>query len=327
MGLTSSNACLVVWAVSDGRAGIEAQSLGLAEAVARRRPAEITVKRIEWRRPLGGLPWRLNPFPRSGLSQGSSIAPPWPDLWIAAGRATLPLSTRVRRWSGGRTFVVQTQDPRTASDRFDLVVPPLHDRLTGPNVLPIIGSPNRVTPERITEDLARFAQLVSPLVRPRIGVLIGGRSRAFDLPPERAAAMGDEIAAAVMQAGGSILATFSRRTPEPARAVLASRLEKLPGVIWDGTGDNPYFAFLGGADHLLATEDSVNIATEAASTGKPVHILAMTGGSPKFTRFHEGLRAHGASRPFTGAFETWTYPPLAESDRAAVEVLRRLDAC
>ena len=39
-GLTAPR--LTIWAVSDGRAGIEAQALGLAEAVARLRPAEIS---------------------------------------------------------------------------------------------------------------------------------------------------------------------------------------------------------------------------------------------------------------------------------------------
>jgi mitochondrial fission protein ELM1 len=44
-------------------------------------------------------------------------------------------------WSGGKTFVVQTQDPRAPLDRFDLVIPPQHDGLTGPNVFPILAPP------------------------------------------------------------------------------------------------------------------------------------------------------------------------------------------
>jgi mitochondrial fission protein ELM1 len=50
----------------------------------------------------------------------------WPDLWIATGRATLPLSARVRERSGGKTFVVQTQDPRWRNGVYDLVVAPAH---------------------------------------------------------------------------------------------------------------------------------------------------------------------------------------------------------
>src|ERR1700712_2159253 len=99
---------LTIWAVSDGRVGIEAQVLGLAEAVARRRPARIVVKRIGWKWGLGRLPWQL--IPRWALRAGRPIAAPWPDIWIGAGRASLPLSSRIRAWSGGRTFVAQTQN-------------------------------------------------------------------------------------------------------------------------------------------------------------------------------------------------------------------------
>ncbi|MDP3660552.1 mitochondrial fission ELM1 family protein [Phenylobacterium sp.] len=317
---------LTIWVVSDGRAGIEVQPLGLADAIARRRPARTILKRIGWKGAIGRLPWGLIPFPRALLRSPAEIAPPWPDLWIAAGRATLPLSTRIRDWSAGATFVVQTQDPQTPPRAFDLVIPPRHDRLEGANVFPITGSPNRVTPGRLSDDLARFASLIAPLPHPRVAVLVGGKSRAFDLSPTRAAAIADQVATAVEAAGGSIMLTYSRRTPAEAQAAITERLRDVPGTIWDGAGENPYFAFLAGADVLLATEDSVNIATEAASTGKPLYILAMEGGSPKFARFHRDLEDQGISRRFNGDLETWSYPPLAETDRAADEILRRLDA-
>jgi mitochondrial fission protein ELM1 len=138
--------------------------------------------------------------------------------------------------------------------------------------------------------------------------------------------MAEEIALAVGRAGGSVLVTMSRRTPEAARDLIAHRLKQLPGMVWDGQGPNPYFAFLAAADHILVTEDSANMATEAASTGKPVHILAMDGHSQKFDRFHAELRDLGAARPFTGALDSWSYEPLNETDRAAAEILKRMAA-
>lgn len=316
---------LTVWAVSDGRAGIENQVLGLAEAVARARVAQVVVKHVAWKGAWGRLPWRLNPFPNLALRPQSAIAPPWPDVWIAAGRATLPLSLRMRRWSKGRTFVVQLQDPRTPLTAFDLVLPPAHDRVRGANVVSLAGAPNRITPPRLAADLARFAAAIDPLPRPRVAIVIGGASKAFDLPAERAALLAREIEEAVVAAGGSILLSFSRRTPDSARKILASRLRHLPGVIWDDRGDNPYFAFLAAADAVLVTEDSTNLATDAATTGKPVFILKLDGESPKFRRFHEDLERRGISRPFQGELATWTYPPLAEADRAAAELLRRYE--
>lgn len=323
---TSAETPLRVWVVSDGRTGIENQGLGLAEAIAELRPVDLSIKRVSWRGGLGALPWWLNPAPLQALSPGCDIAPPWPDLWIAAGRATLPLSLRMRRWGRRRTFVVQLQDPRVPAGAFDLVIPPKHDRLQGDNVLPIVGSPHRVTPARLAADYARFERQLGDLPHPRVAVLIGGKSKAFGLSPERAAAMAHEIELPILQEGGSVMMTFSRRTPEDARALLSARLRHLPGMIWDGEGENPYFAFLAAADYILVTEESTNMTTEAASTGKPVFILKMEGESLKFRLYHEELERLGAARPFGGAFHSWTYEPLAETARVAVEVLARYDA-
>lgn len=313
---------LRIWAVSDGRAGIEAQALGLAEAVARRRPAHISVKRISWRAGLGRLPWQLIP---PAARTGDPVAAPWPDIWIGAGRATLPLSTRMLNWSQGKTFVVQTQDPRAPLDRFDLVVPPAHDGLSGPNVFPIVGSPNRVSPERLAVERARFNERLDPLPRPRVAVIIGGKSKAFGLPPARAEMMARQIAAAIGASGGSLMLSFTRRTPARARAILTRALSHLPGMIWDETGENPYFGFLASADAILVTEESANLATDAAATGAPVFTLAMSGHSAKLARFQADLRERGVARPFAGDLTGERYAPFAETDRAAAELLRRYD--
>ncbi|HWU80565.1 MAG TPA: ELM1/GtrOC1 family putative glycosyltransferase, partial [Caulobacter sp.] len=239
-------------------------------------------------------------------------------------RATLPLSIRAKRWSGGKTYVVQIQDPRVPATMFDLVIPPKHDRMSGDNILAITGSPHRVTPQRLETEYEAFKALIDPLPRPRVAVLVGGRSKAFDLSSERAAQIAHSIQIPLEQEGGSLLMTFSRRTPDAARALMTARLRHLPGVIWNGEGANPYFAFLAAADYILVTEDSTNMATEAASTGKPVFVLKMDGSSLKFRLFHEELESQGAARPYGGAFHGWTYAPVDETDRAAREVLARI---
>ncbi|HLZ75896.1 mitochondrial fission ELM1 family protein [Phenylobacterium sp.] len=315
---------LTIWAVSDGRVGIEAQVLGLAEAVARRRPASIVVKRIGWKWGLGRLPWRL--IPRFALAADTPIAAPWPDIWIGAGRASLPLSTRVGAFSGGKTFVVQTQDPGGATPLLDLVIPPTHDELAGDNVLAIVGAPNRMNAEGFARDLARFGAAIDPLPHPRVAMIVGGKSNSHDLSPDRARRMAAEVAQAVQATGGSLLVSFTRRTPAAAQAALTKGLAGVPGWIWDGEGDNPYFAFLAAADIILVTEDSTNLATDAATTGKPVHVLAMDGGGRKFERFHEDLARRGVTRRFDGKLSHWSYPPLDETNRAAAELLARFDA-
>lgn len=318
---------LVIRVVSDGRVGIRNQALGLAEAVARLTPARLEDRKVRWKNAFDWLPATLKH--RFMLDKATTaLNGAAPDLWIAAGRASLPLSLWMRREPGPRPFVVQIQDPRLDPALFDMVVAPEHDRLKGANVVSIIGSPHRITPERLTEAAPVYVDQIGALPHPRIVAMIGGKSKAFDLTDQHAAALAEQIADTVTKTGGSLLLTFSRRTPEGARKIMTRRLRALPGWIWRGSGPNPLFAFLEAADHILVTEDSANMAAEAASTGKPVHILSMAvaGAGDKFARLHEALAAHGAARPFTGQLESWTYPPLAETDRAAAAVLKAMVA-
>jgi mitochondrial fission protein ELM1 len=82
---------------------------------------------------------------------------------------------------------------------------------------------------------------------------------------------------------------------------------------------------LGLADAILVTADSVNMVSEALATGKPVHVIELPGRPGKFGDFHRSLFERGLTRPFRGRIESWTYVPPAETERAAREVLSRLE--
>ncbi|MCZ8087360.1 MAG: mitochondrial fission ELM1 family protein [Brevundimonas sp.] len=325
MDLTAEAARLRLRVVTDGRAGIENQALGLAEAISRLAPATIEVVRVVWQTPFDPLPadWKVPAM----LAQGHEALAPGVDVWIGCGRASLPLALAVRRQPCA-PFVVQVQDPRLPPRRFDFVVAPAHDGLKGGNVFEILGAPHRVTPARLAEAAPAFADRLASLPQPRVAAMIGGRSKVFDLTPAHAADLGRQIADAVVAAGGALLLTFSRRTPPEAEAAMRAALSDTPGWIWDGQGANPLFAFLKAADHVLVTEDSANMATEAASTGRPVHLLPMVPRrpSPKFARLREALEASGAARPFDPALPVWTYTPLDETRRAASAVLEAFAA-
>jgi mitochondrial fission protein ELM1 len=221
-------------------------------------------------------------------------------------------------------LVVQLQDPKLGYHDFDLVIAPEHDNLTLPHVLPLLGSTNRITPERLASEYAPWRERIEALPTPRIAILIGGRSKVYDLSEARAEALTRQVREAVGDTGGAILLSLSRRTPPEAQAVFERVLSDLPGIIYSGEGPNPYFAFMHAADHILVTEDSVNMATEAAGTGRPVHLLGMDRLRPsqKFDIFHKNLRMHGIARPFAGKLDGWTYIPLDETARAARHVLQ-----
>jgi len=314
---------LNVWIVTDGRAGIEAQALGLAEAISRRTPISLTTKRVRLRTPWNWLPAGLVPAPRQATTVGSdAIEAQWPDIFIGCGRASIPFSLGVRNWSNGRTFVVQLQDPRMNPREFDVVIPPMHDGLEGPNVLPIVGACNRITQERMERAVLDYKPAnLEELPSPRFAILIGGKSKRQDISPARARAISDSLAAVQRETGGTLMATLSRRTSHAARMQFRTWLAPHCSVFYEDEGANPYPAILGVADHIFVTADSVNMATEASATGKPVHILAVDGQLGKLAKFHQSLGRRGCARPYNGKLETWSYPPLLETDRAAAAVL------
>ena len=314
---------LRVWAVTDGRAGIEAQALGLAEAIARRTPAEIVAKRVRLRTPWAWAPPGFTPAPLQALSLDSDpLAPPWPDIWIGCGRASVPLSMNMRRLGRGQTLVVQLQDPRVNPREFDLVIPPVHDGLEGANVFPIVGACHRVTAERLDQARAAHPHALEDYPGPRFAVLIGGKSKRQTIGAARARDIADSLSLVQRATGGTLMATLSRRTPEAARLQFQSRLAPHCAVFFDGEGANPYFAMLAVCDHVFVTADSVNMATEAAATGKPIHVLGVDGYAGKLEAFHKSLQRRGCARPYIASrLESWNYPPLQETDRAAATVL------
>ena len=307
------------WVVSEGHAGMENQAVGLAERLG----APFRIKRVHPRPPWVWLPSGWWPAPLLALGPDSDpIEPPWPDLMITSGRRSAPYSLLVRRASRGRTFTVHIQNPQARLDRFDLVAPPRHDRLAGPNVVETFGALHRVTRERLAAEADRFRASVAHLPRPLVAVLIGGPNRAYEMTTETIAGLAHKLRG--LQAGLAV--TPSRRTGEMNVATLRSALAGAPAVVWDFSGDNPYFGWLGLADAIVVTADSVSMASEACSTGKPVFVAGLPGGNPKFRTFHAQLRQAGFTRPFEGRLERWTYQPLDDAATVAEEVRRRYAA-
>jgi uncharacterized protein len=309
------------WVVSDGGPGMENEARGLAEAL----HVPFVIKRVRPRAPWTWLPARAWPRPFASLgSDSDTLEPPWPDLVIGCGRKSVPLTLAIRKASRGRSFTVQLQHPRVPIRCFDLVVPPNHDRLNGPNVIATRGALHRVTPKLLAEGAVQFAASVAQLPRPLVAVLIGGSSAYYRLTADTMRRIADDLLALTQSAGCGLMITPSRRTGAENERILRERLKAAPAIIWDGTGDNPYFGFLALADFVLVTGDSVAMASEACSTGKPVYIIALPGSGRKFEAFHAELRAGGMTRPFAGKLESWTYLPLDDTAMVAAEIKRRL---
>ncbi len=307
------------WCLTDGRPGMENQTVGLAESMG----LTPVVKRVFLK-----TPWRIasphiTAFKRFAFSKkGDPVDPPWPDILISTGRPSILPSLYVKGQSEGRTFTVQLQDPVSLRHRFDRIVVPAHDGLTGDNVIVMDGALHRINPEKLGAEGPRWGEAFASIPQPRIAVLLGGPNSRYKFGEAEMRVLGVQLKALAGQ-GFGLLITGSRRTGESNLAVLRRELEGCPAFISDGGGDNPYFGMLAHADAFVVTCDSVNMVTEACSTGKPVHVVQLppegrrVSERDKFSRFHRNLEESGRIRFFKGRIETWTYEPLREMERVA----------
>lgn len=319
----------ICWVLSNGRTGTENQCVGLAEAVG----LPFVVKQVRVRPPWRWLPPRLWVRALRALAPDSDpLGPPWPDLVIACGRTTEAIAIAIRRKStaaaksgGNPSFIVYLQRPSSRRGAFDLLAPPRHDRVRGDNVVETRGALNRVTAERLAQGAAVAAPMVKNLPRPLIAVLIGGTGNAYRMTEDAARALGRQLRRLTESGNAGLAVTVSRRTGAVNERILRRELENAPAVFWDGSGENPYFGFLGLADAIVVTADSVSMVSEACATGKPVYVAEMPGGSAKFRRFHNRLRSDGATRPFAGTVERWSSVALDDTARVAAVIRDRLD--
>jgi uncharacterized protein len=306
------------WVISDGKAGDEAQCLGVAERLG----LSPEVRRIAPRPPYTwAMPWGPIDPREAPAKAGSPVAPPWPDIAIASGRRTVAYLRRVKKEAGNQTLTVFLKDPRIGTGAADLIWVPEHDGLRGTNVISTLTSPHRISPERLAQALAAPTPWQNPDKRPVTGVLLGGDSQHHRFSKQDIAQFVEDMA--TVATSGSLLAvTPSRRTPDALASAIRMLTMANGGWWWDGTVDNPYMSILAHSDSLIVTADSVNMLGEAAATGKPIQLFTPTGGHAKISSFVTGLSDHGAVRPLGAPLARKGYAPLDATPVIAVAVAK-----
>jgi mitochondrial fission protein ELM1 len=294
------------WVITNGNRGSDTLAEGVMEALG------ITAERLDHVKLGGPYGWMApnGPLPLGHVGRrGKMFAPPWPDLVISVGRTAAPYALAIRKKAQGRTFAASLLNPKTKPEKWDLIWTPEHDQLEGSNVVSTLTSPHCLSPQKLAAAAQAMYEEIAAMPRPWIAVLVGGPNGKYRFSPRLARDLCEKLEG--LAPHGSFLITTSRRTPEGVGWTIKQWMGTKPARLWMGGADNPYLGFLGLADAIVVSADSVNMAGEAASTGKPVYVLELPGAAGKFRKFHEGLAQTGATRPLTGApFTPWAYEPV-----------------
>jgi len=242
---------LVIWRVSDGRAGHDSQSLGLVRALSAisastvyeipAPPARVTII---------GLLLR-NCLPASAL--------PDPDLIIGAGHGTHLALLCAQRARGGRTIVLMKPSlPRTW---FDLCLIPEHDGIPADGHTIITRGPLNKIIGAGNKDRGKGL------------ILVGGTSRHYHWDEQ---ALASRILSICGPTAVRWTMTDSPRTPASTKKVLATlnkpNLRYLPCA---ETGPEWLPAELSLSATVWVTEDSISMIYESLTAGAAVGILPL----------------------------------------------------
>lgn len=311
-----------IWAITDGSAGMHGQAVGLGHAIGL--PVEEKIcRRSQW---VGWLPNIIAPGALRYLSKDSApLTPPWPKIAISCGRRSAPLGAAIKRASGGKTLAVHIQDPQMPLSAFDLVVAMQHDKIAAPNVIKTDAALHKLTHDGIEEAGKIWAPQLAHLPRPWVAVMIGGSTNKYQFHAEAMQQLLEQLKNIHTIAGGSLLISTSRRTGEgniqQLQEMVAS-LEYSSNLHWyTGEGENPYLGYLALADHLMVTNDSVSMLSEAAFTGKPIYVLPLQGHvNTKPATFAERQINNNIARKWNGKLRAYAYTPLDETTRIATYI-------
>lgn len=308
----------MIWILADDRAGNVNQLLGIVEAL--NMPYERKdIRYNKWIK----LPNFLRGASFIGITKESQteLIAPYPELVLSAGRRTFPVALAIKKLSKGKTKIVQLMNPgKLEEKKADLLILPVHDEYSGKakNVMQVLGTPHRVTPEKLKKEKKHWEPLLRKYPSPRVSLLVGGATKNKEFTLKNAA---DLVQAVKNLKPASLLVTTSRRTPKEIVSYLKKELPKPMFFYQFGDkAENPYFGLLSMADMLVVTGDSMSMCSECAGAGVPMIIFApseMVGA--KHARFHQALYQQGYAVPA----DSWPHPPKKYLN-PAIEIAQKI---
>ncbi len=245
-----------------------------------------------------------------------------PSCVISAGRRAAPVALALKKKYPTIPFIHIMNPGWFWRSRFDLVITPRHDGISGSNVISVTGA--LAAPAKPTKDV--IAHFKNTLVsgKPTLVMLIGGNTPNYTFSPNTVNKWCAAVSTHLAHTPMNVLISFSRRTSGDIRELVTTASQKWNAYIWDEKLPNPYPFFLKSADVFMISQDSVSMVSEAALTGKPVYLLPLESKQSKFDTFYAELLEKNHAQWFSGRLSLCLPKhPLDATGEAVAEIHKR----
>lgn len=281
---TSAGEKRVIWIISEGSPGHVSQSVGLADAIAAQVPA--TIRQLECRPRRSGMVRGF--IRRCWMGKQARTLPDWvlyhwlrleqtakdepaPDVIIASGGKSVFAARTLATKHGVPFIFLGERKPYPAAWFHTTFSPSAFDAESNDVRMDVI--PTKISPAIVHHAAAAWADRPAGRLWT---MLIGGSSRSHRYQNGDWEQLAEGMTALARREGIRWLVTTSRRSG----IKLEDRLRDLlppeilaDAVWWCRQPEKKLTAYLGAAEKIWVTQDSVSMVTEAVATGKPTLVI------------------------------------------------------
>jgi mitochondrial fission protein ELM1 len=271
-----------IWLLLTPKPGDNNQSIALATCIG----LPYVVKQLDWTAGeheeravsdafLNDTPKAANDRRRLGLIE------PWPAAVICCGRRTERFALWIKAQSGCSTKVLKIGRAGRSIARYDLLVATPHFPIPPlPNVIQTAFPPMlKVNPVNLVRRQCPIVPgSLPPVPKPWFLILLGGEVKQFRPSGPALKKAAQKVQDAADRAGGSVVISTSRRTPETMLSATVDGLTKTPYVYrWStpSAAENPYAQLLKESAAAFVTADSTSMIVDASYCGTPTFVIEL----------------------------------------------------
>ena len=247
-----------------------------------------------------------------------------PDIVISCGRKSVYYSLYLKK-KFKDIINIHIQNPKIAFSKFDFIIAPTHDKISGSNVINSIGAIHKFTKNKIENEQNPDKNLKKDNL---VSIIIGGKNRHYKFNFENTLEIINYVKKIKEKySNHNFLIISSRRTDPKIIKILKKELNNF-AYIWDRGKNNPYTFSLKYSKYFIVTSDSTSMISECAYTGKPIYVfhLPFKRKSKRIEDFHYDFEKRNITRSVDNSYKLseWKYETLDEAKRISGILKKRI---
>ncbi len=201
-----------------------------------------------------------------------------PNIIISAGRRLSIIALAIKKILKNQPKIIQIMNPKKNLSLFDLVILPYHDKKIDQysNIIYINGALNYINKNEIMQKNEQYLQKYSSDNKGIISLLIGGKSKNFDIDIETISKVMSKIDIIAKKTNYKIFILNSRRTSNKINKYIKNNLKDNHSFIDynSNINNNPSFkAVLAISNLFIVSPDSISMISECSGTNKPTYVF------------------------------------------------------